>query len=134
VYLIYAQDSFTNPFSFTYNIEYSTEYTDSIYHPDETKIEVRYDKNKRLSVCRILFNGNIKYSGYILDTQLNSNNQTYILEKYFDNKYDACLSITKNSELADDQKVAMIYFANLQEDPSPNKTCICMFLKDEDFP
>ena len=131
-YQSYAQDSFANPYAFTYIIEYSTEYADSITSPEETKIEVKYDKNTRTSTCNISYNGVQKYGGTILDKQIEANRQLFILEKYFFNKYNACLLIAKEPDTISDTKVGMIYYANQREDAAPEKTCYCLFLKDVD--
>ena len=66
----YAQDSFFNPYSFAYEIEYSTEYIDSITLPTATKIEVQYDVESKTSTCTISYNGEQKYQGRVLDMQL----------------------------------------------------------------
>lgn len=131
-YQVYAQDSFANPLTFIYEIEYSSEYTDSIVSPSTTRVEVKYDINTRTSICRILYNGELKYSGRILDSRLERDRQTFVLEKYFSNKYNACLLIAKESTEISDTKVGMIYYANQNEDPASEKTCYCLFLKDVD--
>ncbi len=131
-YQVYAQNSFTNPFVFTYEIEYSSEYSDSITSPATTKIEVKYDKDTKSSMCCISYNGEQKYFGRILDRRLESNNQIFVLEKYFYDKYNACLLITKEATENSDMKVGMIYYANQNEDTASEKTCYCLFLKDVD--
>ena len=131
-YQIYAQDSFVNPYVFTYEIEYSSEYPDSITYPTTTKMEVKYDKSTKNSICCISYNGEQKYWGRILDRRLEPNHQVYVLEKYFFNKYNACLLITKEADVNSDTKVGMIYYANQNEDTASEKTCYCLFLKDVD--
>lgn len=126
----YAQDSFFNPYSFAYEIEYSTEYIDSITLPTATKIEVQYDVESKTSTCTISYNGEQKYQGRVLDMQLDQSKQTFVLEKYFYKKYNACLLVVKEPEENSDLKVAMIYYANMKEDSASGKTCYCLLLKD----
>ena len=125
----YAQNSFQNPFSFTYSIESSSELNDSISKPESTKIKVCYDKNNT-SICTILYNGEVKYCGRIIDMKLYNDYQIFILENFFQQCCNACLTIVRDSNLNNDQKIAMIYYANQDEDTAFEKTCICMFLTD----
>lgn len=129
-YATYAQDSFFNPYSFTYEIEYTSEYDDSISAPEATKIEVKYDKEIKTSMCVITFNGEQKYKGRILDMRLGQNNQTFVLDKYFFDKYDAFLLVVRENEGNSNMKIGMIYYANQSEDSASEKTCYCMMLKD----
>ena len=124
-----AQDSFHNPYRFSYYIDYSTEFEDSIQIPEMTRIDVKYDAKRKSPICTILFNGEQKYLGRILDSNLDLDHQTFLLDSFFENKYNAYLCITRGSDF-DDQKVGMIYYANPQEDIAPEKTCYCYFLSD----
>lgn len=125
----FAQDSFHNPYTFSYYIDFTTEFKDSICIPEQTRIDVTYDKKSKVSYCTIMLNGEQMYKGRILDRKIESDNQTFLLDKYFVQKYNACLSIIRGSEI-DNLKVAMIYYANQSEDREDDKTCYCLFLTD----
>lgn len=68
----------------------------------------------------------------MLDRRLERDKQEYVLENYFFNKYNACLLITRETDENSDTKVGMIFYANQREDSAPQKTCYCLFLKDEE--
>ena len=131
-YTAYAQDSFRNPYTFSYEIEYTSEYMDTIASSDLAKLEVKYDKEKKSSVCSIMYNGEQKYQGRILDIQIAKDHQTFVLEKYFMNKYNACLMVARGTGENSDVKIGMFYYANQKEDPASEKTCYCLMLKDVD--
>ncbi len=131
-YSVYAQDSFQNPYKFTYEIEYTSEYMDTIASSNLARLEVRYDATQKSSVCSIMYNGEQRYQGRILDIQLDKDHQTFVLEKYFMNKYNACLLVARGTGENRDAKIGMIYYANQKEDPASEKTCYCLMLKDVD--
>lgn len=126
----FAQDSFNNPISFSYSIDCSSDYPDGLDESKASRINVVYDKKSRMSHCTITINDNIVYSGKILDKQLKSEQQLFLLENFFQGKYNAYMSITKGADY-DDLKVAMIYNAQQKDDPVNNK-CICLLLTDID--
>ena len=126
----YAQDSFSNPYSFSYEIESSTEYNDSILSPQTTRLDVNYDNRLKTPICLIRYNGKQMYEGRILDMRIGQNEQVFVLEKYFADKYNACLLIVREAEEISNMKIGMIYYANQKEDPEPKKTCYCLLLKD----
>lgn len=74
-----------------------------------------------------------KYCGRVLDRRLEKDVQVFVLERYFLNKYNACLQITRKSEDLTDQKIGMIYYANQKEDTAKEKTCYCLLLRDSDI-
>lgn len=125
-----AQDSFFNPNSFRYSIDSSSEYPDGLDESEPSCIDVIYDFAKRISLCTITINGNIAYSGKILDKRLDKDNQMYLLENFFQGKYNGYMSITRGAD-SDNIKVAMIYYANQHDEISKN-TCICLLLTDID--
>ena len=131
-YSVYAQDSFQNPYKFTYEIEYTSEYMDTIASSTLARLEVRYDATQKSSVCSIMYNGEQRYQGRILDIQLDKDHQTFVLEKYFMNKYNACLLVARGTGENRDAKIGMTYYANQKEDPASEKTCYCLMLKDVD--
>lgn len=131
-YSVYAQDSFRNPYSFVYEIEYTSEFMDTIASTDLARLEVRYDAVQKSSVCSIMYNGEQKYKGRILDMQLDKDHQTFVLEKYFMNRYNACLIVARGTGEHRDTKIGMIYYANQKEDSASGKTCYCLMLKDVD--
>ena len=127
---LHAQDSFLNPYPFSYEIDYSSEFVDSIASPEMTMLDVRYDPEEKVSECCILYNGEQKYHGRILDMQLDNSRQIFVLEKYFSGKYDACLMVVREAEENSNIKVGMLYYADQKKDVSAEKTCYCMLLKD----
>jgi len=131
-YKTFAQDSFQNPYRFVYEIEYTSEYMDTIASTNLAKLEVSYDKEQKSSVCSITYNGEQKYQGRVLDMQLDKDHQTFVLEKYFMNKYNACLMVARGTGENRDAKIGMIYYANQKEDSASEKTCYCLMLKDVD--
>ena len=62
--------------------------------------------------------------------RIGQNEQVFVLEKYFADKYNACLLIVREAEEISNMKIGMIYYANQKEDPEPKKTCYCLLLKD----
>ena len=79
-----------------------------------------------------MYNGEQRYQGRILDIQLDKDHQTFVLEKYCMNKYNACLLVARGTGENRDAKIGMIYYANQKEDPASEKTCYCLMLKDVD--
>ena len=131
-YNVYAQDSFRNPYNFTYEIEYTSEFMDTIASSGLATLEVRYDAAQKTSVCSVMYKGEQKYQGRILDIQLDKDRQTFVLEKYFMNKHNACLLVARGTGENIETKIGMIYYANQKEDPASEKTCYCLMLKDVD--
>ena len=105
---------------------------DTIASSNLARLEVRYDATQKSSVCSIMYNGEQRYQGRILDIQLDKDHQTFVLEKYFMNKYNACLLVARGTGENRDAKIGMIYYANQKEDPASEKTCYCLMLKDVD--
>lgn len=125
----YAQDSFYNPNRFSYFIEFSTEYAENEKLDTIAKIEVTYDDKKGVSHYSISTKDSIMHQGRILDKQLFSDHQIFLLENYFGKNANAKLIIAKGGQL-DNQKVAFVYYDNPEEDPKEEKTCHYMMLVD----
>lgn len=96
------------------------------------KLEVKYDIDRKASTCSLSYNGEQRYLGRVLDMRLEKDRQTFVLENYFQNRYNACLLVAREGGENSDIKIGMIYYANQKEDSASEKTCFCLLLKDVD--
>lgn len=125
----HAQDSFFNPYSFRYHVEFSSELSEDTLIEDMGTLVVTYDSDRRKSTCTLTYRDNVRYKGFVLDMQLNLYRQDFLLENFFEGGHNAKLTITRDED-ASNQKVALIYYADPKVDPLPDKTCICLLLSD----
>ena len=127
----FAQDSFHNPNTFTYLIEYSSELSKEKSDTVCGVLAVRYDALTRVSSYQVSYKDGTERTGRILDKTLEQDRQVFLLEAFFPGKKNAVMSIIKGKELTN-MKVAMIYYSNQDEDTNKEKTCICLILLDSD--
>ena len=127
----FAQDSFHNPNTFTYLIEYSSELSEEKSYTVCGVLAVRYDALTRVSSYQVSYKDGTERTGRILDKTLEQDRQVFLLEAFFPGKKNAVMSIIKGKELTN-MKVAMIYYSNQDEDTNKEKTCICLILLDSD--
>lgn len=123
-----AQDSFTDPYSFSYNIDFSSELTKDSISSKTGMIETTFNKEEKISYCRILYENCKRYEGRIIDMQLYHDRQEFTLEKFTSGTYNAKLIIVKSDELSD-KKIALIYYTDTK-DQSLKDRCICMILSN----
>lgn len=122
-----AQDSFHNPNRFVYVIDSSSECASDTCACG--RFSMTYDTASRQSFYSLSYVDGRECKGRVLDKQLEQDRQLFRLQHFFEDRYDADMVICRKS--ADDsQKVAFVYFANQQEDLSPEKTCIFLILED----
>lgn len=125
----HAQDSFFNPYSFRYHVEFSSELPEDTLVADMGRLVVTYDSEQRKQCCTLTYRDSVRYKGNIIDMQLYQKRQDFMLENFFGGGSHAKLTITRDED-GSNQKVALIYYANPKEDPLPDKTCICLLLSD----
>ena len=125
----HAQDSFFNPYSFRYHVEFSSELSEDTLIADMGTLVVTYDSEQRKPYCALTYGDSVRYEGSIIDMQLYLNRQDFTLQNFFEGGHNAKLTITRDED-ASNQKVALIYYADPKADPLPDKTCICLLISD----
>lgn len=123
----YAQDSFANPYSFKYNIEFSSELENDTLAATTGRLTVNYDTEQHSAFCTIMYANHVRYEGRIVDMQLYQDKQTFRLDAFFAPNQCADLVIIKNADVSD-QKVALIYASGTDAKRADN--CICLLLTD----
>lgn len=63
----HAQDSFFNPYSFRYHVEFSSELPEDTLVADMGKLVVTYDSEQRKQCCTLTYRDSVRYKGNIID-------------------------------------------------------------------
>lgn len=121
-----AQNLLNRVYGFTYQVYYDSDFGANLQDSLGSYLSIDYDKQRKGVYCKYHISDSISYEGKVKDIQVREQYRTYILDKFFDNKYDAVFKIL-DSDKADNMKVALILYLNQRENTHNTAREIIMF-------
>lgn len=121
-----AQNFFNRAYGFTYRIYYDSDFGTNLQDSLGSYLSIDYDKNEKCVCCKYHISDSISYVGKVKDIQIREHYRTYILEKFFDKKYDALFKIMDSND-ADNMKVGLILYVNQNENIQNKAREVIMF-------